>query len=96
MEYLTYIQSTWPADGDPARLAELMTAERERISEFVREGAVIRMWRDPGQWSTWILWSLPGPDELHRAITSLPMYAWLKVTLHPLATHPTDPAQNLS
>lgn len=93
MEFLTYVRSRWPADGDPQLREQLMKAEHARVLDLRDAGALARMWRDPGCWATWMLWTVPGPDELHAAVTSLPMFPWLEVTVHPLGSHPADAAQ---
>jgi muconolactone D-isomerase len=96
MEFLVHMQVKWPPDGDSDTRAALIAAEAERASKLARAGTISRLWRIPGQWANWGLWNAAGPDELHAAISSLPMYPWLSVTVHPLATHPSDPRPKAS
>ncbi len=91
MEFLVHIEVEWPADGDPDEKARLTAAERARAAELAREGRIRRLWRIPGRWANWGIWEAPDADALHAAITSLALYPWLDVTVHPLATHPSDP-----
>lgn len=91
MEFLVNIAVEWPADGDPEELARLTAAERARARELVAEGRILRLWRVPGQKANWGLWAAPDATALHEAISSLPFYPWLSVTVHPLARHPSDP-----
>ncbi len=92
MEFLVHIQIQWPGDGDAAELARLMLAERERATVLGAEGRIRRLWRIPGQRANWGLWEASDATALHEAISSLPLFPWLAVTVHPLAQHPSDPA----
>jgi muconolactone D-isomerase len=91
MEFLVHIEVGWPPDGDPQLLARLTAEERERARELVAEGRIRRLWRIPGRRANWGIWEAPDATALHAAIASLPLYRWLSVEVHPLATHPSDP-----
>ena len=91
MEFLVEITVTFPPDGDPKQKAELIAAEGQRGRELVAEGTIKRLWRQPGRWANFGIWDAPDATALHTAISSLPLFPWLKVTVHPLAAHPTDP-----
>lgn len=91
MEFLVHIQVNWPPDGDPAELARLTAGERARAAELAGEGLIRRLWRIPGRFANWGIWEAPDVDSLHTAISSLVLFPYLDVTVHPLATHPSDP-----
>jgi len=90
-EYLVHIEVRWPADGDDARRHRLIDAERERAAELAAEGVIVRLWRVPGRWANYGIWSARSATELHEAISSLPFYPWLDVSVEALAAHPSDP-----
>jgi muconolactone D-isomerase len=90
-EYLVEIEVRWPPDGDPARREELVAAEARRARELADAGILRRLWRIPGRWANVGLWRAPDATALHAAISSLPFYPWLEVTVRPLAEHPSDP-----
>ena len=92
MEFLVHIEVRWPSDGDSAELARLTAAEHDRAVALAREGTLRRLWRIPGQRANWGLWEASDATVLHKAISSLPFFPWLAVTVHPLALHPNDPA----
>ena len=91
MEYLVHIVIDWPADGDRERRDALFAAELERGRELACAGVMKRLWRVPGQWANWGLWEAEDATALHAALTSLPLWPWMRVTVHPLARHPNDP-----
>ena len=91
MEFLALIEVRSPPDRDPDELARTMAAETARVKELTEAGTLKRLWRIPGRWANWTLWEAPDATALHQGLTSLPMYPWLEITVHPLAVHPSDP-----
>lgn len=91
MEFLLRIQVTWPPDGDAQEKARRIEAEHERSQELAAEGIIKRVWRIPGQWANWGIWEADDATAIHAAVTSLPMWPYLEVEVHPLAQHPNDP-----
>lgn len=91
MEFLVHMEVHWPADGDPERRDRLFAAERARGQELARAGVMKRLWRIPGRWANWGLWEAPEATALHEALTSLPLWPWMSVEVHPLAEHANDP-----
>ena len=47
--------------------------------------------RVPGRPENWGIWSADDTDRLHDALSSLPLFRYLTITVHPLASHPNDP-----
>ncbi|MFN8619125.1 MAG: muconolactone Delta-isomerase family protein [Chloroflexota bacterium] len=93
MEFLLHIKVTFPPDGDPEEKARRIAAEGVRARELAAEGIIKRVWRIPGQWANWGIWEAPDATAIHDAVTSLPMWPYLEVTVHPLGAHPNDPGK---
>jgi muconolactone D-isomerase len=91
MEFLVKIEIHWPPDGEPERFSRLAEAERDRAAELSASGTIKRLWRTPGRRANWGLWAAPDATVLHEALSTLPLFPWLEVTVHPLAQHPYDP-----
>lgn len=91
MEFLVHIEIHWPPDGDPAERERLFQAELVRGQELARAGMQRRLWRIPGRWANWGLWEAADATALHDALTSLPLWPWMDVEVHPLAEHINDP-----
>jgi len=92
MEFLVHIEIDWPPGADPAERERLFRAELARGQELSRAGLMRRLWRIPGRWANWGLWEAPDATALHEALTSLPLWPWMSVEVHPLARHVNDPA----
>jgi muconolactone D-isomerase len=87
VEFLVGIEVTWPAGIDEGTRAQLSEAEAERARALAEAGVIRAMWRVPGRLANVGIWAVPGPDELHAAISSLPLWRFMHVEVTPLATH---------
>lgn len=92
MEFLVRIEVGLPSDFDEARKQELIRAEAARAKALAEEGTIVRLWRIPGRWANVGVWNAEDASRLHEAVSSLPLFSWLDVTVTPLATHPSDPS----
>lgn len=90
-EFLVNIQITWPRDLPEATIQELSVAERALAAEYAASGNLVRMWRVPGRRENWGLWKANDSTQMHDIISSLPVWPFMEVTVHPLAKHPVDP-----
>ena len=92
MEFLVR-QSNSAADALPADQREqLRAAERARAGELRKAGILVRLWRVLGSSDSIALYNAPDADTLHDALTSLPMFPWMRFTVEPLVTHPQEKA----
>ncbi|GAB3976541.1 hypothetical protein GCM10029978_063690 [Actinoallomurus acanthiterrae] len=96
MEFLVHIEINWPPGVAEDERERLYAAELERGHELARLGLMKRLWRIPGRWANWGLWEAPDADELHTALTSLPLWPWMSVDVHPTAVHPNDPPRQVT
>lgn len=87
MEFLIRAQiaaSQLDGEDESALLAE----ERARGQELRREGIIRHMWRVPGQLAHYAVYEVDSPQQLHSALTSLPLWRWMEVEVVALAPHP--------
>ncbi len=96
MQFLLHMKVTWPPDGDPDELARRVAGEHERSKELAEAGILRQIWRVPGRWANWSIWEGPDATAIHEAVTSLPMWPYIDIEVHPLAQHPNDPALSLN
>lgn len=91
MEFLVRIQINWPPEAPEEERARIFAEELEAGQRLAHAGALRRLWRIPGRWANWSLYDVADATELHDALTTLPLYPWMDIVVHPLATHPNDP-----
>ncbi|QBJ98690.1 muconolactone delta-isomerase [Rhodococcus sp. ABRD24] len=92
MEFLVNIRINIPADMPEEQYNKLVVDERELAALLAEKGTLKRMWRVPGRRENWGLWSAIDATELHETLSSLPVWPWMDLDVHPLAQHPVDPA----
>lgn len=90
MEFLVRTENLLPPDTPDETRDRLRKAERERAMELREAGILRRLWRVPGRNATIGLYEAADPAGLHDALTSLPMWKWMDVTVEALATHPQE------
>jgi muconolactone D-isomerase len=92
MEFLVRARNLLPPDFPVGRRAEMRTLERAIAGRWRVEGMLQRLWRVPGR-TDWVgLFAADDASVLHDALTTLPMWPWLEVTVQPLANHPGYPS----
>jgi muconolactone D-isomerase len=74
---------------DPEKLAELQVREKAVSQAYQRDGAVRGMWRVVGRYANYTLYDVADHDELHRRLSSLPLYPFMDIHVTPLAKHPS-------
>lgn len=90
MEFLVRFETRKPDTMSAEEHEERRVAERARAFELREAGILKRLWRVPGRRAVVGLWEAADATELHDALSSLPMFEWMDVTVEPLATHPQE------
>lgn len=90
MEFLVRCDTLLPDSLTGDELAQLKSRERARAMELRQEGTLKRLWRIPGRRSVVGLWDAGDATALHEALSSLPQFPWMDITVEPLATHPQE------
>ncbi|GIM65970.1 muconolactone Delta-isomerase [Planomonospora venezuelensis] len=90
MLFLAQMEVVIPHDIDETRLAELKAAEFQRAQEIQRSGRWPHLWRVAGRYANVSVFEVDSVDELHDLLSSLPMFAFMDITVTPLATHPSS------
>jgi len=90
MEFLVQTEVTGLQAGSDAEI-ELRQKEAIRARELAAAGTLVRIWRVPGRRESWGIWCAESTEQLHDALTSLPLFPYMSVTVHLLASHPNDP-----
>ncbi len=89
MEFLVHMEVHDLPQGDQGK--KLLEREQERAKELAAAGILRRLWRVPGRRANWGIWIASSTDELHEALSSLPLFPYMDMMVHPLAKHPNDP-----
>ena len=90
MEFLVQIQVRFPPEMSAEQMADILEREAARGRELQAAGTIVRIWRIAGKRANAGIWKADTGDELHAALTSLPAFPWLELSVSPLATHPLE------
>jgi muconolactone D-isomerase len=94
MDYLVDFTIVVPEGTADEELKRRVSGEGARVAELAADGHALRVWKpvpDDGRWRALGLYRAADDSELHRILTSLPLYAWMEITVQALAEHPNDP-----
>ncbi|HEX4668467.1 MAG TPA: muconolactone Delta-isomerase family protein [Solirubrobacterales bacterium] len=67
--------------------SDLRERERATGERYMRDGALLRMWRLPGRRASVSLWKVDDADRLHELLSGFPFFPWMDITVVPLARH---------
>lgn len=91
MEFLVHMEVAALIEGGNGAEKMLREQEAARARALSEDGILLRLWRVPGRRENWGIWRADNCDQLHDALASLPLFKYLTITVHPLASHPNDP-----
>lgn len=88
MDFLVELETRLPPEMPAAERESLLAREFARGRELRDSGVIGGIWRLPGRLANVGVWTAPDPGALHLAISSLPLWPWMTVTVTVLAEHP--------
>jgi muconolactone delta-isomerase len=86
MQFMTTI--VFEAAATPEAVVPLLEAERARVAELVRAGAIETMFMTPDRRRGWIVLNAGDEAEARRAVDSLPLRPFMAVELVELGAFP--------
>lgn len=90
VDYLVQIAIALPDDWSESRRAAARADELRRGRELVEAGVIRRIWRVTGRTANVGIWTASSLDELRAALSSLPMFPWMTITVTELGRHPLE------
>jgi len=93
-EFLVEITTSVPESTSQDEVDRRRAAEAVRARELAATGNLVRLWRPVGELRSIGVWRATDEDELHdKVLGTLPLRAWMTVTVTPLESHPNDPGR---
>lgn len=75
----------------PAEEAARIKAEEKAYSQQLQEsGQWPHLWRVVGEYANYSVFDVESNDALHDALSRLPLFPFMKITVTPLAKHPSS------
>jgi muconolactone D-isomerase len=94
MLFLVHMQVQIPPDTDQAHADALKAREKAFSQKLQHEGQWRHLWRIVGEYANYSVFDVESNDELHTILSSLPLFPYMKISVTPLAQHPSAIAPN--
>lgn len=79
-----------PPDMPVAEAIALKTKEKEIAQGLQSSGKWRHLWRIAGQYANISIFDVESVDELHTAISTLPLFPYMQIEVMPLCRHPSS------
>ena len=79
-----------PAHLPAAEFDAIKAAEKAYAQDLQRRGVWLHLWRIVGEYSNYSVFDVADNDALHAILSGLPLFAFMKITVTPLARHPSS------
>lgn len=70
--------------------ADLLAREKAWSQQWQRSGEWVSIWRCVGEYANLSIFEVRDNEQLHEILWGLPLFAYMTITVTPLATHPSD------
>jgi muconolactone D-isomerase len=89
MLYLVRMDVNIPRDLPLLEANEIKAREKAYSQDLQRDGRWKNIWRVVGEYANYSIFEVPSNDELHQLLQGLPLFPFMKITVTPLAAHPS-------
>lgn len=89
MLYLVHMIVDIPATVPPAEADRIKAEEKAYAQDLQRSGKWPHIWRVVGEYANYSVFDVESNDELHDVLSKLPLFPFMKISVTPLAKHPS-------
>jgi muconolactone D-isomerase len=68
----------------------LKAAEKALAQRLQQEGSWRHLWRLAGRYANVSVFDVPGNEELHALLMSLPLFPYMRIEVAPMCRHPSS------
>lgn len=79
-----------PASMPKDEADALKAAEKALAQRLQQEGRWRHLWRLAGRYANVSVFDVPGNEELHALLMSLPLFPYMRIEIAPLCRHPSS------
>ena len=69
--------------------SKIKADERDYAQRLQTEGKWLHLWRIVGEYANYSVFDVASHEELHQILSGLPLFPYMKITVTPLAPHPS-------
>ncbi len=89
MLYMVRMDVQLPHHLPPAEFDAIKAREKAYAQELQRSGQWRHLWRIAGEYANYSVFDVESNDALHELLSKLPLFPHLKISVTPLAQHPS-------
>jgi muconolactone D-isomerase len=90
MLYLVHMIVNIPDTVSTEEAARIKAQERAYSQQLQSAGRWPHLWRVVGEYANYSVFDVASNDELHDTLSKLPLFPFMKITVTPLAKHPSS------
>lgn len=89
MLFLVRMDVHIPHDLPAEQANEIKAREKAYSQDLQRDGRWPHIWRVVGEYANYSIFDVASNDELHQLLQGLPLFPFMKISVTPLARHPS-------
>ena len=89
MLFLVRMDVNIPRDLPTEQANEIKAREKADSQDLQRDGRWKSIWRVVGEYANYSIFDVASNDELHQLLQGLPLFPFMKISVTPLAQHPS-------
>lgn len=75
----------------PNDQADALKADEKALAQRLQqEGSWRHLWRIAGKYANVSIFDVPGNEELHALLMSLPLFPYMRIDITPMCRHPSS------
>ncbi len=90
MLFLVRMDVHIPHDLPADQANDIKAREKTYSQELQRDGRWPHIWRVVGEYANYSVFDVASNDELHQLLQGLPLFPFMKISVTPLARHPSE------
>ena len=89
MLFLVRMDVNIPHDLPEGTVNDIKAREKAYSQDLQRDGRWKSIWRVVGEYANYSVFDVASNDELHQLLQGLPLFPYMKISVTPLAQHPS-------
>lgn len=89
MLFLVRMDVHIPHDLPADQASDIKAREKAYSQELQHDGRWPHIWRVVGEYANYSVFDVASNDELHQLLQGLPLFPFMKISVTPLARHPS-------
>ena len=90
MLFMVHMIVDIPSHVSEEEASRIKAEEKAYAQRLQRDGKWLHLWRKVGEYANYSVFDVDSNDELHDILSGLPLFPFMRITVTPLARHPSS------